>query len=79
MTVVSLFPEAATRRCSVKKVVIEILRNSQENTCAGNFIEKETLAQVFSCEFFEILKSTFSYRTLPQAAAYLVHQHPLSS
>ena len=49
MTVVSLVPEAVTRKCSVKKLVIEILRNSLENTCAGNFIKKETLAQVFSC------------------------------
>ena len=28
-----------------------------------NFIKKETLAQVFSCEFCEISKNTFSYRT----------------
>ena len=28
---------------------------------ASNFIEKETLAQVFSCEFCEISKNTFSY------------------
>ena len=28
-----------------------------------NFIKKETLTQVFSCEFREISKSTFSYRT----------------
>ena len=27
-------PEAVTRRCSVKKVFLEILLNSQENTCA---------------------------------------------
>ena len=27
-----------------------------------NFIKKETLAQVFSCEFCEIFKNTFSYR-----------------
>ena len=27
---------------------------------AGNFIKKETLAQVFSCEFYEISKNTFS-------------------
>ena len=26
---------------------------------ARNFIKKETLAQVFSCEFYEIFKSTF--------------------
>ena len=30
---------------------------------ASNFIEKETLAQVFSCEFCEISKNTYSYRT----------------
>ena len=76
MTVVSLVPEAVTRRCSVKKVVIEILQNSQENT--WNFIKKETLAQVFSYELYEISKSTFSYGTFPQAAS-LVHQHPQSS
>ena len=29
---------------------------------------KETLAQVFSCEFCKISKSTFSYRTPPVAA-----------
>ena len=32
-----------------------------EEVC--NFIKKETLAQVFSCEFCEISKNTFSYRT----------------
>ena len=30
---------------------------------ACNFIKKETLAQVFSCEFCEIAKDTFSSRT----------------
>ena len=35
---------------------------------ACNFIKKETLAQVFSCEFCEISKNTFFYRT-PLAAA----------
>ena len=30
---------------------------------ACNFIKKETLAQVFSCEFCEISKNTFYYRT----------------
>ena len=34
-----------------------------------NFIKKEILAQVFSCEFCEISKSTFSYRTPPVAAS----------
>ena len=39
--------------------------------CAGvyiSFIKKETLTQVFSCEFCEIFQNTFSYRT-PRMAA----------
>ena len=38
---------------------------------ACNFIKKETLAQVFSCEFCKIFKNTFSYRTPPVAASGL--------
>ena len=34
-----------------------------------NFIKKETLAQVFFCEFCEISKNAFSYRTPPWAAS----------
>ena len=57
--------------CSVKKVFLKVSQISQENTCARvsflislqadacNFIKKETLAQVFSCEFCEISKNTF--------------------
>ena len=64
-----------------KKVFLEISQNSQENTCARvsflrklqteacNFIKRETLAQVFSCEFYKISKNTFSYRTPPVAAS----------
>ena len=36
---------------------------------AFNFIKKETLAQMFSCEFCEISNNTFSYRTPPVAAS----------
>ena len=36
---------------------------------ACNFIKKETLAQVLSCEFHKISKNTFSYRTPPVAAS----------
>ena len=66
---------SSQQRCSVKKVFMKISQNSQENTCARasfliklqveacNFIKKETLTQVFSCEFCEIFKNTFSYRT----------------
>ena len=42
---------------------LEISHNLQKNTCARvsffNFTKKEALAQVFSCEFCEILKNTF--------------------
>ena len=48
-----------------KKVFLKISQNLQENTCARIFINKETLAQVFSYEFCEIFKNTFFYRTLP--------------
>ena len=62
--------KVAARRCSVKKLFLEISQNSQESACArvsflkkNNFIKKETLAQLFSCEFCKISKNTFSYRT----------------
>ena len=42
-----------------KKVFLEILQNSQENFITKDFIKKETLAQVFSCEFCETSKNTF--------------------
>ena len=47
------FTEAATKQ------------NAQENTCTRvcNFIKKETLAQVFSWEFCEILKTPFLENT----------------
>ena len=47
------------RRRSVKKVFMEVSQNSQENICARDFIKKEFLAQMFSCEFCEISKNTF--------------------
>ena len=65
------FTEAVAQRCSVKKVFLEILQNSQENTC--NFNNKETLTQVFSCEFCKISKNTFCYRIPPLA----VSAHPI--
>ena len=54
-----------------KKLFLEICKNSQENTCgrdsflikfqalACNFIKKESLAQMFSYEFYKISKNTF--------------------
>ena len=39
---------------------------------ACNFIKKETVAQVFSCEFCEIYKNIFYYRTPLLAASGVV-------
>ena len=55
--------------CSVKNMIWEIFQNSQENTWARVFFKTVTLAQVFSCELREISKTTFSYRTPPEAAS----------
>ena len=64
--------ETATKGVLCKKVFLEILQNSQENTferasffnkVAGlspaTLFKKETLARVFSCEFCEISKNIF--------------------
>ena len=37
--------------------------------------KKQTLAQVFSCEFCEISKNTFSYRTPPVAVSEYAMNH----
>ena len=37
--------------------------SKQSSGEACKFVKKETLAQVFSCEFCEISKNAFSYRT----------------
>ena len=57
--------EAATRGVLQENVFLEISQNSQEN----NFIKKETLALVFSCEFCEISKNTFFTEHLWATAA----------
>ena len=45
----------------------EVVRRCSEKVF--NFIKKETLAQVFSCEFCEISKNTFLYKTTLLAAS----------
>ena len=71
------------QRCSIKKVFLKISQNLQENTCARvsfliklqasvcHFIKKETLALLFSCEFFEISKNTFFREHLWATASVL--------
>ena len=65
--------EVVARRCSVKKVFLKMLQNSQENTYARacflnkvasfrpaqNFIKKASLAHIISREFYEIFKNNF--------------------
>ena len=51
--------EVVVLRFFTKKVFLEIQQNSQENTCASDFIKKGSLAQVFSCECSKILKTHF--------------------
>ena len=41
---------------------------------ACNFIKKEALAQVFSCELCETSKNAFSYRTLLVAVSETVQE-----
>ena len=69
--------ETVARRCSVKKVFLEISQHSQESTCARvSFLIKlqawglQLCLQVFSCEFCEISKNAFSYRTPPRVLLY---------
>ena len=65
------YSEAAFQRCSAKKVLLEILQNLQKASGLQRF-KKEILEQVFSCEFCEISKVTFLYRTpLVVASEYL--------
>ena len=61
------FSRRSHQRCSVKKVFLKNSLNLQENTQACNFVKKETLTQVLSCEFCEIFKNTCFYSTPPMA------------
>ena len=80
----SILSEPVVQRCSVKKVLLEISQNSQENSCARDsfltklqalglqlYFKKETLAQVLTCEFCEISRDTFFHRTPLVAASVL--------
>ena len=74
----NVFTEAVAQRCSVKKGVFRnfakitgkhLCQSLLFNNC--NFIKKEALAQVFSCEFCKIFESTFFHRTPLVAASVL--------
>ena len=72
--------ETFAPRYSIKKVLLKILQNLQENVPVSFFIKlhaggqqiykKETLPKVFSCEFCKIFKNTcYFVEYLWQAAA----------
>ena len=50
--------------------------NRNDLCMSATLFKKETLAQMFSCEFCEISKSTFSYRTPPVAASEFMILEP---
>ena len=71
------------QKCSVKKGVLRnVAKFTGNHLCqsiffnkvagACNFIKKETLAQVFSCEFCEISKNTFFTEHVWATASYCV-------
>ena len=54
----------------------EIINQINVEVCgpeACNFIKKETLAQVFSCEFYKNFKNTFFHRTPPPVAVSAIN------
>ena len=60
----------------IKRILFYI----QEQSPRGVLYKKSTLAQVFSCEFCEISRNTFSYRAPPVAASvYLRKRNIVSS
>ena len=63
------FPEAVAQICSVKKVFLQNHKKTRALAC--NFIKKETLAQIFSCEFCEISKNTFFTEHLWAIASHI--------
>ena len=75
--------EAVAQKWSLKNLFLEISQNSQENTCARvsfliklqarlQLYKKRDSGKVFSCEFCEISKNTFVYRTPPVTASGLI-------
>ena len=51
--------EAVAQRCSMKRCLWKFLKTHRKIPEACNFIKKETLTQVFSCEFYGISKNMF--------------------
>ena len=52
-----------------KHLCQSLLFNKVESLRPATLLKKKALAQVFSCEFYEISKNTFPYRPPPVAAS----------
>ena len=63
-----IMTESVTQKCSVKKVFLKLHKVHMKTPVPEPLFSLETLAQVFSCEFSEIAKNIFSFRT-PSVAA----------
>ena len=70
------------RSCSIKKDVLKnFAKFTWKHLCNRvSFLiklqkKKETLAQVFSCEFCRICKNTFLYRTPPEDCFWMTWYH----
>ena len=59
----------------IKRILFYI----QEQSPRGVLYKKSTLAQVFSCEFCEISRNTFSYRAPPVAASVYLRKRNIVS
>ena len=71
--------EAAIREVLWKRCSKNFTKFTGKHLCSSlfynNFIKKETLAQVFFCEFCEIFKNNFSDKTPLVAASEHLTQH----
>ena len=69
-----LFFRSSHQRCSVRKGVLRnFAKFTGNHLCQSlffNFIKKETLTQVFFCDFWEIFKNTFLTEHLRPTATY---------
>ena len=80
--------EVIVQICSVKVVLKNFAKFTEKYLCQSLFlinlrqscifIEKETLAKMFSCEFCEIFKNIFFYKT-PLVAASVASTLKLTS
>ena len=64
-----IMTDVVTQKCSVKKVFLKLHKVHMKTPVPESLFSLEALAQVFSCEFSEIAKNIFSFRTPPVAAS----------